>query len=106
MPFHAEVTLLEGVDDSPYQTLEQQRRAPALVPPAATWILLAGEKIYELCRYGNPAEERWYSMKRWDSWKRRFADIAANQWLTPNVREIASKAALEMGRVQSQIAVD
>jgi len=49
MPFHAEVSLMQGVE-VPCQTPEQHRRAAMYVPPAATWVLLAGESIHELCK--------------------------------------------------------
>ena len=49
MPFHAEVSLMQGIE-VPCQTLEQHRRAAMYVPPAATWVLLASPSIYELCK--------------------------------------------------------
>ena len=48
MAFPAEVSLIQGIQ-VPCQTLEQQRRAVMFVPPAATWVLVAGKSIYELC---------------------------------------------------------
>ena len=51
MSFHTEVSSLEGIEEL-YQTMEQQRSAVTLVPPAATCILLAGEKLYHLCKHG------------------------------------------------------
>lgn len=102
MSFHAEVGLMEGVE-VPYQTPEQQRRAPTNVPPAATWILLAGEKIYELCQNSHDRKDdqgRGYSLERWALWKRRFGEIANIQALTAGVKDIASKAVVEMNRIE------
>lgn len=101
MPFHAEVSLMEGIE-VPYQTPEQQRRAATNVPPAATWVLLAGEKIYELCTNDYDREDdkgRGYSLGRWALWKKRFRETAENQELTVVVKDIASKAASEMERI-------
>ena len=102
MAFHAEVGLMHGVEE-PYQTPEEQRRAPTNVPPAATWILLAGEKIYELCKanlYRKDDQGRGYSLDRWALWKKRFGEIANIQGLTDGVKDIASKAASEIKRIE------
>ena len=99
MSFHAEVSLMEGIE-VPYQTPEQQRRAATVVPPAATWILLAGEKIYDLCKSGKDDKGRGFSLRRWALWKAKFGEIATNQGLGDDVRDIASKTACEMGRVE------
>lgn len=48
MAFHAEISLMQGIE-VPRQTPEQQRRALMSVPPASTWVLIAGKSIYELC---------------------------------------------------------
>ena len=101
LPFHAEVSLMEGIE-VPYQTPEQQRRAITNVPPAATWVLLAGEKMYELCTNDYKREDdrgRGYSLWRWALWKKRFREIAENRELTDVVKDIASKAASEMERI-------
>lgn len=102
MSFHAEVSLMEGVE-GPYQMPEEQRRAPTNVPPVATWILLAGDKIYELCRNNVDRKDdqgRGYSLGRWALWKKRFGEIANSQGLTDGVKETASKAASEMNRIE------
>lgn len=115
MPFHAEVSLMHGIE-VPCQTLEQQRRAVIYVPPAATWMLLAGEAIYELCKndhdrkdgapgstsYGDEwlwGQGRGYSLGRWTLWKKRFGEIASAKELEDSVTGIAAKAAFEMERV-------
>ena len=115
MPFHAEVSLMHGIE-VPCQTLEQRRRAVIYVPPAATWVLLAGEAIYELCKndhdrkdgapgstsYGDEwlwGQGRGYSLGRWALWKKRFGEIASAKELKEGVTDIAAKAALEMERV-------
>ncbi len=116
MPFHAEVSLMQGIE-VPCQTLEQQRRAVMYVPPAATWVLLAGERIYELCKIDhdrkdggpgstpNGSEWLWgkgrgYSLARWAFWKKRFSEIATTQELKDSVKDIAARAASEMERIE------
>ncbi|MCJ1268710.1 hypothetical protein MMC22_008598 [Lobaria immixta] len=88
------------------------------VPPAATWILFAGERIYELCKSsvssddGAPAtvpvdewlwgEGRSYSLERWALWKKRFGDVAMTQGLQDDVKDLAGRAMFKMGKVESQ----
>lgn len=81
MWWHAEVGLMQGIE-VPYETLEQHQRAALYVPPAATWMLLAGRSIYELCKVDHgrldggpgstPDGDEWlwgygrgYSLGRW-----------------------------------------
>lgn len=66
MPFHAEVSFMDGVEEA-YQTPEEQKRARVNVPPTATWIFLAGEEIHELCRinYHRIADMSPYSKSLW-----------------------------------------
>lgn len=88
------------------------------VPPAASWILFAGERIYELCKSsvscddGAPAtvpvdewlwgEGRSYSLGRWALWKKRFGEVAMTQGLQDDVKDAAGRAMSKMGKVESQ----
>lgn len=99
MSSRADVSIMDGVE-SPYQTPEQQRRAKTLVPPAAKWILLAGEKTYGLRKNGRAQQGRGYSLCRWSLWKRDFAEIATNNGLTDDVKHVASQAALKMEKIE------
>lgn len=118
MSFHAEISLMQGVE-VPCQTPKQHRRAAMYVPPAATWILLAGEKIHELCKSdadrkdgapgATPAGDDWlwgkgrgFSVGRWALWKKRFEEIATISGLSDDVRDIAARAARAMRKVEDQ----
>lgn len=118
MSFHAEVSLMQGIE-VPYQMPNQQRLAAMYIPPAATWILLAGERIYELCKSDHgrkdgapgstPNEEEWlwgkgrgFSLGRWALWKERFDEIARTQGLQNGVKELSARANSEMGKLESQ----
>ena len=109
---------MQGIE-VPCQTPEQQRHALIFVPPAATWVLIAGKSIYELCKVDHnrqdaapgstPIGDEWlqdkgrgYSLGRWDLWKSRFSEIATAQGLKETVKEIAARASSEMDRVDSQ----
>ena len=119
MAFHAEISLMQGIE-VPCQTPEQQRRAVMFVPPAATWILIAGKSIHELCKTDHnrrddtpgstPIGDEWlwgkrrgYSSGRWGLWKSRFRESATAQGLKDNVKEIAARASSEMDRVEGQM---
>ena len=117
MSFHAEISLMQGIEVR-YQTPDQQRHGVMDVPPAATWILLAGEKIHELCKsdhdrkdgaLGSVLANEWlwgkgggYSVGRWELWKKRFGEIAGTQGLLYDVGDLAARADSEMERIESQ----
>lgn len=117
MTFHAEVSLMHGIE-VPYQTPDQQRCSKMYVPLAATWMLHAGEKIYQLCKSdydrkdgapGSIGDEwlwskgRGYSLERWALWKKRFGEIAMTDGLQDGVKEFAARASSEMGQIESKI---
>ena len=125
MPFHAFNSIAEGVE-VPYRTPEDHRDGAMYIPSAATWILLAGKRIYELCesnhnresnlyREGdsrdfvvNEADCKWhndrgYSLDRRAFWKRRFCEIKMLQGFQDDVRDLAGRAFIKMSEVESQM---
>ena len=125
MPFHAIGGIAEGVE-APYQTPEDFRNGAMYIPSAATWILLAGTKIYELCKnnhdrksslyrkdrsrgfVANEADYEWhndrgYSLERWAFWKKRFGEIKMLQGLQDDVKDLAGKAFIKMNEIESQM---
>lgn len=105
MSQHAEVSLLQGIE-VPCETLEQQQRASVVIPPAATWIVLAGEEIYALCNTDharNDRQGRGYSLRRWAAWKASFGRIMSNDALSDDVRDVAGKAISEMERIEGKV---
>lgn len=118
MALHAEACFMQSIE-VPCQTPEQQGRAAMDVPHAGTWVLLAGQSIHELCKSdyyrkdGAPgstwAGDEWlwgkgrgYSLGRWAFWKKRFSEIATTQGLKDGVKDIAARAASEMGTIEGQ----
>lgn len=118
MWIYAEISFMEAIE-VPYTTPDQLRRAAVYLPPAATWILLAGEKIHELCKSdlnredGAPGwnmngddslwgKSRGYSLGRWAWWKRGFGEIATMERLQDRLKDFAARASAEMDRIESQ----
>jgi hypothetical protein len=82
------------------------------IPPAATWIRLAGPTIYKLCvdRYKDTATCRFleagctlewtggegFSLDRWQFWKRKLGELAAEQRLDNHLRTVAKEAEASM----------
>ena len=108
MHFHAEVSLMVGIEE-PYQTADLRRYAVRYVPPAATWILLAGETIYGLCKSDPKSvpKDEWvwgkspgYSVGRWALWKKRFGELAIREGLEDRVKDLAARAVSEMDRIE------
>lgn len=117
MAYHAEISLMQGIEGG-CQTPDMQRCAAMYVPPAATWILLAGERIYELCKSdfnrndrrkgmwgdrGLWGKGRGYSLGRWALWKKTFGEIATTQGLPDGVKDLAAKATSEMDKIESEM---
>ena len=107
---------MQGIE-VPCQTHEQQRRALIFVPPAATWVLIAGKNTYELCKVilnrqdgapgSTPDNNEWlwgkgrgYSLGRWRLWKTRFSEIATAQGLKDSVKKIVARASSEVDRFE------
>ena len=99
MTRHAEWGLEDGVEVD-YDMPEEQRRAKTNVPPAAVWIMLAGEQIHDHCKQGDATQERGLNLRRWSLWKRKFGEIAEHQGLASDVKDWASKAASEMDKIE------
>ncbi|KAL8995237.1 MAG: hypothetical protein Q9169_004973 [Polycauliona sp. 2 TL-2023] len=100
MSFHADVSLAGDIEQTPYQTSEEQRGARVVVPPAATWILIAGQDLYDLCKAHAEVRERQYDLRRWALWKTRFLAIAVNEGLTDNVKGYAARAVSRMTEIE------
>ena len=119
MPWHAEVHLMYAIESSCH-TNEGKRKSAMYVIPAATWVLLGGEKIYELCkadfdridagpRSGFPTDNgdwlwgkgRGYSLERWAFWKKRFSEVGTSQELSDSAKDICGRASSEMERVEA-----
>lgn len=110
---------MQGIE-VPYQTPEQHQRATLYVPPAATWVLIAGRSIYELCKVGHerkdgapgstPDNDEWlwdhgrgYSLERWSFWKNRFSELATIEELGEKTMDLAARAAAEMQNSERQL---
>lgn len=102
MAWHAEVSFMNALDD-PYDTCEQQYWAGLFVPVAATWFIQAATKIYDMCR--DSTGVRGYSLRRWAFWKCRFLEIAANEDFMISIRDMASRAASKMNKVDGDAAM-
>jgi hypothetical protein len=87
------------------------------IPPAATWLRLAGAAIYKFCvdRHDGHAvcgtlepgckwewtgEKKGFSLERWAFWKRRLGELAVEQGLEERLRSMAKEAAAEMDNVE------
>jgi len=80
--------MYEGVDWPYDDTRELREMWRMYLPPAATWIMIAGSKIRELCFMDQLPEDdnkhsvqsqwggRTYCSGRWTFWKRRFWELA------------------------------
>jgi hypothetical protein len=92
------------IDDHPKPEIREEWRR--YVPAAATWILIAGEKIREYCfrnqlpEHANQDEpvvwekngDRMWCRASWMSWKQRFEQLAEGTEVDARCRDYAKKA--------------
>lgn len=110
MSLHVQVCFMEAFE-VPSEPQDPGARALMYVPPAATWIMLAGKQIHRLCMENYqrndtvPGREGllWtgsgFSPERWAFWKKRFSETQKMLELDSRVREHAGKALVEMDRI-------
>ncbi|KAI5204342.1 hypothetical protein AUEXF2481DRAFT_27210 [Aureobasidium subglaciale EXF-2481] len=111
LSFFASIAMDEGVDlpyDSKRELHEEWRM---YVPPAATWIMVAGSKIRELCFVDELPEAanrhsvrshwggRTYCPARWRFWKQRFDELARDTSIDERCQDFATQAARAMERL-------
>lgn len=108
MPFHASINLHEAFEN-PYTIYTEHTHncevqcAEVLVPPAATWLLLAGEEIYELCKINAKSGSIYgFTLNGWGVWKNKLLHLRASVELDSSVCEIASRAAIAMSTIDKQ----
>jgi len=114
MSFFASVALIEGLEVSYPQ--DQIQQAIMYIPPAATWIRLAGVSIHKLCvdRHDSHATcgtlepgctwewtgGKGFSVERWQYWKRRLGELVAEQSLDEHLRSMAKEAEAKMDSIE------
>ncbi|SMY29908.1 unnamed protein product [Zymoseptoria tritici ST99CH_1A5] len=75
------------------------------LPPAAAWVLIAGERLYELCFGlvgGGRPEAKYWSKDRWAGWKEKFAVMARGAGIDEDARcmEFARRAEGRMEKIE------
>lgn len=108
---YAEACLQEAVEHS--GAISRPREHAAMFgPPAAAWILIAGERIYQLCKenykrenVANGIEHGGFSLERWAYWKQKFFEMAESEEMEDNARDYARKTGEAMGAVEVRAAL-
>jgi hypothetical protein len=102
--FPASIAMEEGLDKPYDETRELKEEWRMYVPPAATWVLIAGSKIHELCLMDQLPEDdnqhsvrsRWggrtYCQERWVFWKQRFQQLAEDTAIDARCQGYAKQA--------------
>jgi hypothetical protein len=97
----------EGIH-RPYDT--EHRAYPqewkVLLPPAATWLIIAGAPIYRSClrtddeRSGRNVEDHYLRKDRWEHWRIQLRDLATRDDLDDEYRGIAAYAVERMTQIE------
>lgn len=112
--FPASIAMEMGVDRPYDNTRELQEEWRMYIPPAATWILIAGSKIRGLCFTDELPETanqhsircRWggrtFCSRRWDFWKRRFQQLAEDTAIGDRCQGYAKQAYDAMDKLDAE----
>lgn len=119
LPSEADVFLKKGIEQ-PYDNASRinPREWQVLLPPAATWLSIAGNTIYKICRSDDIEEvgtrnmkyDRWgrrrrvWSKQLWDQWKARLQSLARDQKIDIWCRGFATEAARKMADIETELS--
>lgn len=91
--YYASAAMQEGLEIGyAPQSLSEEWRV--FLPPAATWILIAGPKLRELCLNGHRSIAA--KPEKWVLWKQRFSVFAESIEVDENCRSLSARAARHM----------
>jgi hypothetical protein len=104
----AAIMLQDGAD-KPYndENRSHPREWKVLLPPAATWLIIAGELIYKSCLRGEAErstyrffEDRYLRKDRWEHWRTQLRALATRDDLDDDCRGIAAHAVERMAQIE------
>lgn len=97
MQYFAWTAMDEGLE-SGYDPENLEQEWKVLIPPAATWILIAAEKMHVLCKKGyrniEPAPEKW------SLWRESFLTLSTSSKLDDRCRDLCVRAARRMAEIE------
>lgn len=108
MGYHADRALREGLEKAyDIETREVERAWRMYIPPAVTWVMTAGDILFNLSLDNNTAKnessghsiER-FNPERWISWRNRFRAMAERSDIEDDIRGMATRAADEMEKLE------
>jgi hypothetical protein len=81
-----------------------------LLPVSATWILIAGKTIYQMCLDGqkvgpNVHSKRVWSKSRWEHWKEQLRSFENRHDFDEECRGYATRALVKMLEVETEFKV-
>lgn len=74
-----------------------------LIPAATTWLLFAGETIYEHC-FGDDTSDGWdrgkWNPQRWEIWKKQLTSFVERKDFNDQCREFAGQTVKKMAEIE------
>lgn len=86
----------------PFDNREMADEWRMYIPPAAAWIRIGGQVLYDLC-FEQTSEEKEFAVftsKSWRMWKDRFAAFADDKDIDEHCQGLAKEAAEEMRGIE------
>ena len=74
-----------------------------LIPAATTWLLIAGETIYEHCSSGDTSngwDRGSWNPQRWELWKKQLTRFAEREDFNEECRELAEQTVKRMAEIE------
>ena len=110
MHSYAGIALDMALERSHESEIDEVTKCRFLMLPAATWILIAGERLHELCHGDMPEANggfvtyrqwpRRFCEERWTFWKQRFRELEEPSGIDDQYRGMVSKATEKMEQLE------
>jgi len=88
----------------PFDDREMADEWKMYIPPAAAWVRIGGDVLYDLC-FKKTSEEKKFVMftpESWRVWKDRFAALADDEDIDERCQGLSREAAEEMERIEQK----
>lgn len=102
----ADASLRQGVEN-PYDSTHEvvSREWKVLLPAAATWLLIAGKKVYQTCLDEDEGSRRStgrrnWSRQMWEDWKEMLQKLSDREDIDEESRSFAARAGKKMAEVE------
>lgn len=109
LPAQADHFLQDGIESSHNdEHVVKSQEWKVLLPVSATWIIIAGKTIYQMCLEGkdlspNLRNKRVWSKSKWEFWREQFRIFENKHDFNEECRRYATRALAKMVEVEKEV---